>query len=1021
MMVVFLAMVAYRLNMSKWSRLLQCAGTAMACAMATLASEVAAAATWEVAPGIISETAARNLRERHPRIENPGDLMRLLQDMARKAELLDLNASFVPDGDGGKFLITGRGAMTVAEIDIHSSLRDLRSQLRAMAQNVEGQVDTPALRERVRSDFTAYLHRRGFFGAKVSVKPEVDQDYLVYKVKVSEGEPCVIEKIDIGIKLPFGASTGIVTGDICDEEAVRQSVERLLDAMRDRGYNQARIELAGMTRHPERNTATVHVGGVLGKRIRYQVNDKSRAYRIGDLFGANELSGIDPTIVGPDAMAAELVRRYKSKGFNDVAVTGPKQDRRADDEIVYVFDVDPGPQYSLRSVNFEGSQRFPNSELLSLMNLQGFWQNTSVPLDPEVIRAGVDAIKVKYQSSGFWDVAVRDRPPAKDKDAGIAQVTIAINEGQQRMLGSVSVRGNKFFPADILLQLPEGEGKLEIGAPLDRSVLYKLQQAIRTRYFEAGYLYTDVKVDLAYRQEKKLIQVDVVVEVFEGSRVKIGNISVTGLARTKPKVVLRELRFEPGQWYDPEKITESRRALVALGLFRAVQILPMDRNALSDEEPELDILVDVREGKAGSVSFGPGWSLADGYRFNTEATYNNIGGLARQVSLRAGFSQEVRQVAIGNKTLVGRNIGGGYVEPYVLDLPFDLTVSATNQARATETAWELSRAGEVALSKKLRWLGPTSVASLYYGQKVTRQESDYARRSALLSDDVRVGVVGLRANIDRRNDTTWPTRGWTMSPEISMARFAMGGDLRFLRTQLDYARYFGLRPRFVLAVGASVSAYQDVERKGEDRSLDLLPPSERLYVGGADSIRGYRERSLGPLVRSPVIDDDGIWNCGWQTSRSGGSRRLVFKLEGRYRLTDSLAATAFVDNGNVFFSKEEMDRFGKAFSDPVEVSGVGDECAPGQAIRSVEDNNGYSLDDLKKEPGLLWTRHYSSYGTAINFLTAIGSVNLAYGLPMREPTSSACSSGEGDCYPRGKQEGYWLTRGEFHLNVGARF
>jgi outer membrane protein assembly complex protein YaeT len=981
----------------------------------------ALAIPWEISQGVVSDTSRRNLKERHPDIASQGDLMRLLQDMARKAELLELSASHENGENGGRFLISGRGALTVGEIDIQGALRDLRSQLRAMAQNIEGQVDTPALRDRVRSDFTSYLNRRGFFGARVTISVDRERDYLIYNVRVQEGEPCVIEKIDMGLKLPFGVQTGIVIGDICDEESLRQQVDRLLDSLRDRGYNQARIELAGMTRHPGRNTATVHVGGILGKRIRYQVNDKSQAYRIGDLFGANELSGIDPTIVGPDAMGAELVRRYRSKGFNDVAVTGPKQERKGDDELVYVYDVDPGPAYSLRGINFEGSQRFPEQELLGLMNLQGFWQNTSVPLDPEAIRNGVDAIRIKYQAAGFWDAVVRDRPPAKDRDAGVAQITIVINEGIQRILGSISVRGAKFFDSNSLLQLPEEEGSLTTGSPVDRSILYKLQQAIRTRYFESGYLYTDVKVDLTYREEKKQIKVDVVIEVFEGNRVKIGNISVSGLARTKPKVVLRELRFESGEWYDPGRITESRRALVALGLFRAVQILPMDRNALSDEEPELDILVDVREGKAGTVSFGPGWSLADGYRFNTEATYNNLGGLARQVSVRAGFSQELRQVAIGNKTLVGRNIGAGYVEPYVFDLPFDFTVSAANQARATETAWELSRAGEVAISRKLRWLGPAASASLFYGQKVTRQESDYARRSALLSDDVRVGVVGIRANIDRRNDPTFPTRGWTLIPEMGVARFALGGDLRYLRTEVNYARYIGLRPNFVFAFGVNLATYQDVERKGEDRSLDLLPPSERLYVGGADSVRGFRERSLGPLVRSPVVNDDGVWNCNWQTSRSGGSRRIVFKFEGRYRFTESLAATGFLDNGNVFFSKEEMDRFTAAFADPVEVTGTGDECIAGDARRTVEDNNGYSLDDLKKQPGVIWSKHYASYGTAINFLTAIGSVNIAYGLPLREPKTSDCQSGTTDCYSRGKQEGHWLTRGEFHLNVGARF
>lgn len=985
------------------------------------------AAPWQVSPGLLSSTTQRNLQERHGEINTPGDLMRLIEDIGRKADFLEIEARFEPSsdaaiGNGGIYVISGRPAKVVGEVDVDSSLRDLRAQLKSIAQSVEGQVDTPAMRARVVADFSRYLNRRGYFEARVDVQPRIEDDsYVVYRAKVTEGEPCIIDKVDMGIRLPAGMLGGIHAGQICDEEAIRQAVDKMLENVRDRGYNQARIELAGLTRHTSRNTATVHIGGVLGKRIRYQVRDRSTTLRIDDLFAQDELSGIDPTIVGPDAMGAELTRRYRSRGFSDVAVTGPRQERPSEDEIVYVFDVDPGPQYTLRGINFEGGTRFSYRELVDLMNIKGFWQNTSAPLDPEAIRNGVEAIKARYQAVGYWDVVVRDRPPSRDRDSGNAQVTIAINEGLPRVLGAIRVNGARYFDAGTLLQLPEEDGVLQEGAALDRSSLFKLQQAIKTRYFEAGFLYTDVKVDLAFRPEKKRVMVDVSVEVFEGTRVKIGNISVSGLARTRTKVVLRELRFAPGDWYDPARITDSRRALVSLGLFRSVQILPLDRNALADEEPELDILVDVREGKAGSVSFGPGWSLADGYRFNTEATYNNIGGVGRQVSVRAGFNQELRQVAIGNKTLVGRNIGAGYLEPYVFDLPYDLGISASNQARSTESAWEISRVAEVALTHKLRWLGSGSNASLFYGQKFTRQESGQVQRSALLSDDVRVGFVGIRANIDQRNDPTWPTRGYTLIPELSLADYGLGGDLRYLRSELNYARYFGFGTRFVLALGASLTTFHGVEREGDDRSLDLLPPSERLYVGGADTIRGFRERSLGPVVRSPDVDADGYWNCGYETNRSGGSRRVVLKAEGRYRLSETLATTLFFDNGNVFFSQEEADRFTRAFAAPVETSGSADGCPASDALRSIEDNNGYSLTDLQDDPSRLWSDHYSSYGASINFLTAIGSVNLAYGLPLHEPRTDACDADEAVCYPRGKQSGYWFMRGEFHLNVGARF
>ncbi|NBQ52786.1 MAG: hypothetical protein EBU49_04300, partial [Proteobacteria bacterium] len=250
----------------------------------------ALAAPWQLAPGLLSDTAIRNLQDRHPDITSPAELMQLLEDVGRKSDFLELDAKFVASGPDGSFLIGGRHAQVVGEVEVESSLRDLRSQLKIMAQNVEGQVDTPDMRAKVVSDFVLYLKSRGYFEAKVSVRPVQEESYVVYRAIVAEGEPCIIEKVDRGIKLPAGVSPGVAVGDICDQEAIRQSVDRLLEAMRARGYNQARIELAGLTRHPQRNSATVHIGGVLGKRIRYQVRDRSTTLRIDDLFAQDELS-----------------------------------------------------------------------------------------------------------------------------------------------------------------------------------------------------------------------------------------------------------------------------------------------------------------------------------------------------------------------------------------------------------------------------------------------------------------------------------------------------------------------------------------------------------------------------------------------------------------------------------------------------------------------------------------------------------------------------------------------------------
>src|SRR5690606_12325784 len=96
-------------------------------------------------------------------------------------------------------------------------------------------------------------------------------------------------------------------------------------------------------------------------------------------------------------------------------------------------------------------------------------------------------------------------------------------------------------------------------------------------------------------------------------------------------------------------------------------------------------------------------------------------------------------------------------------------------------------------------------------------------------------------------------------------------------------------------------------------------------------------------------------------------------------------------------------------------------CPNEAAFRSVEDNVGYEYKDLLEKPGDLVSRHYLSYGLAGAYLSPLGSINVPYSLPWQQPKTGACSDAASFWEPRGKQEGYWLFRGEFHLYVAAEF
>ncbi len=460
--------------------------------------------------------------------------------------------------------------------------------------------------------------------------------------------------------------------------------------------------------------------------------------------------------------------------------------------------------------------------------------------------------------------------------------------------------------------------------------------------------------------------------------------------------------------------------------------MPAERNALLTKESELDLVVEVQEGKAGAVSFGPGWSLNKGWNYGAEASYSNIGGVGRQASVRGQISEEKDQKAIGRKTLVGRKIGAGYLEPFILDTPVDATVSANQKAEWGGELWELSYGGEIGFQYKLRQLLPNSHVSTFYGQKVAKTEGSSEREDDLVASDVRIGSVGVRFGMDRRDNIKFPTAGYTFDTELAWARYGLGGDIRYFRWDVGTAWYAGLMDRLVLALGVNLTSYDGIQRKGD--RIGILPPSERLFSGGVDTVRGFPPRSLGPEVRSPKGDKgtavvDGaavdVCNISYELTPLDGNRRTTIKTELRYKLTEDIATNFFVDNGNVFLSKEQLKKFERAYDKPGALADLPPDhpCSrnPPQVERTVQDNIGYDYAELLTNPGYIWSRHYYSYGLSLSWLTPLGSVNIGYGLPWREPKTEACNADSTLCHTRGKDGGHWLTRGEIHLNVGTRF
>lgn len=91
---------------------------------------------------------------------------------------------------------------------------------------------------------------------------------------------------------------------------------------------------------------------------------------------------------------------------------------------------------------------------------------------------------------------------------------------------------------------------------------------------------------------------------------------------------------------------------------------------------------------------------------------------------------------------------------------------------------------------------------------------------------------------------------------------------------------------------------------GGRQPIEFIPTTERYYLGGASTIRGYAEQSIGRQVE--VYNPDGSLQ---QTIPVGGKYVLLGNAELRIPLFWLFIAEAFVDAGNLWEEIEDLKSF----------------------------------------------------------------------------------------------------------------
>ena len=953
---------------------------------------------WQIDKNISTNINIDLLQENYPKIKDAEELEKFILHLSHSYPFLNLEAHLKND----KWFITGEQSNYISKVNIKLVTKRIERSLEQISQVYKGHIHSNESIKSIKNDILKKLNLSGYFKPAIKVTTsEIDTGYL-YNIDIDEGKKCEIHEIVTNLRIPDDFNLKISTGDPCNTENIKARINDFEYDLLTSGYKNAKISLKKLELSKDREHANVHISGTIGRRIIFKIEDHENLFYSDSIFNNLELNKKYSTIANPDLITTELRKLYRTRGFDDVVIEAPSKISSKNNTDTYLIRIKPGTQYIVENIRFTGNLYYDLDTLNNVFKFKTFW-GAPVILDREKISQNINSLRNLYLKDGFLDIKIHNPRITKNKTTGTAHIVVSIREGKRRVLNKINITGNRYFTDDTIKSLFNRDSK----QLLNRTTLLQFEEEIYKLYKQEGFNYVQISIKLNSIKQRRVYPTNLTIQINEGPQVHIGKITVIGLTKTKTEVVTRELHFETGDLYSPQIISASRKSIMNLGIFRSVQISPADRIANLNKSKVIDLNILVSETDSGSITFGPGYNFQKGIRFISELSLNNLSGTGRKFSLRASFSEEKNQQPIKdpdtNKgdSLLGRKVSAGYVEPFILGLPVNGLVSITHMGTADEI-WKLSNNINVSLNHKLRYLLKGATINGYYNYKLNNELGSSQQDSTQISTgNSIIGSVGLEYTWDRRNNISWPTSGSILNLHSSWAKYEYGGDTNYFKWDFSFRKFINIK-NLVVANSLSLTAFHDIKRKN-NLNLGTLPYSERLQAGGVTKVRGFI-KDLGPYIL--IKDDQG----NEEKITTGGTHRFILKNELRYKFTNRLASSLFLDCGNSFFTQSELDALKNKYLSQFATN-----------TPEIYDNFSYQFRELLKHPNYLLTKNYFSYGVSMSLISPVGPINAFLSWPLKEPTEEYCENDPTSCFPRSNQKSSWLKRFKFDINIGTEF
>ncbi len=559
------------------------------------------------------------------------------------------------------------------------------------------------------------------------------------------------------------------------------------------------------------------------------------------------------------ADVARIIELYRRQGRFAASVE-PKMVQLDQNRVDIVFEISEGPKSKVRQINIIGNEKFKDGDLRSQMvTKQSRWFrlfSSGTSYDPDRLAYDQQKLRQYYLTEGYADFRVISAVAELTPDKQDFIITYVVEEGDRYKFGDVKVESD--------IRDLSGDGLTKL-LPMKKGQWYNAKQVedtVDTLSETAGlfgYAFADVSPD--FNRDKDTLTMGINFRIANAPRVYVERVDINGNTLTQDKVVRREFRLAEGDAFNSFLVKRSKDRINSLGFFQE----KLDIEQKPGSAPDRIVLeTNVQEKSTGELSLSAGFSSLERFIVSASITQRNFRGKGQELRTSVNYSAYSKSVEVGftEPYFLDKNIAlGGDIYRrdmnsfrYLTNNDRDTTYEQTTTGFQIRAGVPITEFMSLALRYSLNLDDVTLDQDTYYsdtnGDGTT--ECDPLLAGRYLCDAIgkrTTSSLGYSLIYDTRDNRIRPTRGHNVV--LSQDFAGLGGDVKYVRTRLNAAKYFPLGSGFIFSLtgeGGYIHSLEGERRDASGNLVDKIRLTDRFFLG-EPQFRGFDIRGVGPRVK----------------------------------------------------------------------------------------------------------------------------------------------------------------------------